>query len=343
MPPKKATIGTIAAATGLSLATVSRALAGSTAVIPETRERVLATAKKLNYVRDRAAVRLKTGKTWVVAFIMDRRDVNQPAFKDLLLGVSDALADTEYHMIVLPDAKGGDPLESLRYVVERGLADAIVISHVSPEDVRVKYLLQQGFPFCTHGRTHLLLSGRVAADGAPKHPYVDFANEQYTGAAVATLAARGRKKLGILLPHEGATFREHLLNGFNAACKAHGVQGRAVSKLDIDGSADHVYTWAAAQARKYDGLVVTRESILIALMGGLTDCNLSIGRDIDVVTKYSTTLPLYIRQPLLGCFEDIALTGELIACNLLEQLDPGQTHTPLQTLLTPPPIEVLHE
>ena len=78
-------------------------------------------------------------------------------------------------------------------------------------------------------------------------------------------------------------------------------------------------------------------------MGGLTDCNLSIGRDIDVVTKYSTTLPLYIRQPLLGCFEDIALTGELIARNLLEQLDSGQTHTPLQTLLTPPPIEVLHE
>ena len=84
---KKATIGTISEVTGLSLATVSRALSGSEAVLPETRDKVLAAAKKLNYVRDRAAVRLKTGKTWVVALIMDRRDVNQPAFKDLLLGL----------------------------------------------------------------------------------------------------------------------------------------------------------------------------------------------------------------------------------------------------------------
>jgi hypothetical protein len=45
---------------------VSRALSGSEAVLPETRDKVLAAAKRLNYVRDRAAVRLKTGKTWVV-------------------------------------------------------------------------------------------------------------------------------------------------------------------------------------------------------------------------------------------------------------------------------------
>ena len=51
---KKATIGTIADVTGLSLATVSRALSGSDAVLPETREKVVAAAKKLNYVRDRA-------------------------------------------------------------------------------------------------------------------------------------------------------------------------------------------------------------------------------------------------------------------------------------------------
>ena len=97
---KKATIGTISEVTGLSLATVSRALSGSEAVLPETRDKVLAAAKRLNYVRDRAAVRLKTGKTWVVALSMDRRDVNQAAFKDLLLGVSDTLSATDYHLIV---------------------------------------------------------------------------------------------------------------------------------------------------------------------------------------------------------------------------------------------------
>jgi len=41
---KKATIGTISEVTGLSLATVSRALSGSEAVLPETRDKVLAAA-----------------------------------------------------------------------------------------------------------------------------------------------------------------------------------------------------------------------------------------------------------------------------------------------------------
>ncbi len=343
---KKATIGTISEVTGLSLATVSRALSGSEAVLPETRDKVLAAAKKLNYVRDRAAVRLKTGKTWVVALIMDRRDVSQPAFKDLLLGVSDTLSATDYHLIVLPDAKGPDPLETLRYVVERGLADAIVISHIASADVRVKYLLEKKFPFCTHGRTRLPSNSRSRQKDHTaylNHPFVDFANEDYAAAAVSALVARGRKKLGILLPHEGATFRMHLIEGFLEACKAHGVKGEAVSNLDTDGSPDHIYSWAAKQAKKYDGLVATRESILVALMGGLSDCGLTPGRQIDVVSKRSTSMPLYMRQPVLACFEDIALTGQLIAHNLLHQLDPAHHEASLTTLLSPPPIEVLYE
>jgi LacI family transcriptional regulator len=98
---EKATIHTIAKSTGLSLATVSRALAGSPILLPQTRDKVLEAARDCNYVRDRAAVRLKTGKTHVLAFVMDRFDASQPGFKDLLLGLGDAIAGTDYPLIVL--------------------------------------------------------------------------------------------------------------------------------------------------------------------------------------------------------------------------------------------------
>ena len=87
MSAEKPTVRTLAQATGLSLATVSRALSGSASVLPATRERVLSVARELHYVRDRAAVRLKTGKTQVLAFMMDRYDASQPGFKHLMLGV----------------------------------------------------------------------------------------------------------------------------------------------------------------------------------------------------------------------------------------------------------------
>ena len=48
MSDKKPTISTIAKITGLSLATVSRALAGAPSVLAPTRDKVLLVAKQLN-------------------------------------------------------------------------------------------------------------------------------------------------------------------------------------------------------------------------------------------------------------------------------------------------------
>lgn len=343
MSDKKPTISTIAKLTGLSLATVSRALAGADSVLPPTRDRVLQVAKEINYVRDRAAVRLKTGKTYVVAFLMNRLDANQPAFKDLLLGVSDALSDTDYHMIVLPESIDGDGLETLRYVVDRGLADAMVITHTKPKDPRVQYLLDKNFAFATHGRTRMGHNKAICDGFGHAHPFVDFANEQYAQLAVDALVARGRKKLAILLPREGGTFRLHLVEGFMQACEHAKVHGVTVPNLDMDGSAEHIYTWAAQQACEFDGLIVTRESPLVALLGGLSDAKLKLGHHLDLVTKYSTSWPVYLRQPLLGCFEDIELTGRTIAQRLLHQLDPANHALPATYLFTPPAIESIHD
>ena len=343
MSHKKPTISTIAKITGLSLATVSRALAGAPSVLAPTRDKVLLVAKQLNYVRDRAAVRLKTGKTCVVAFLMNRWDANQPAFKDLLLGVSDALRDTEYHMIVLPESVEGDRLETLRYVVDRGLADAMVITHTTPQDPRVRYLMERNFAFCTHGRTRLLDDDLARDPFGHAHSFVDFANEQYAQASVEALVARGRKKLAILLPREGGTFRMHLLEGFMQACEQAKVEGVTAANLDMDGSSEHIYTWATKKAKQYDGLVVTRESPLMALMGGLGDAGLVLGRELDVVTKYSTSTPMYLRQPLLGCFEDIEMTGRTIAQRLLHQLDPAHHASPSTYLFAPPLIKEIYD
>ena len=53
-------------------------------------------------------------------------------------------------------------------------------------------------------------------------------------------------------------------------------------------------------------------------------------------------LPRYVRQPLLGCFEDIYLTGTSLGTSLLHQMTaPGAA--PQHILFQPPPIESLYE
>ncbi len=331
MTKKNGTIPQIAEATGLSLATVSRALAGLPNVLPGTREKVLEAARQLNYVRDRAAVRLKTGKTQVIAFLMDPFDSTQPGFINLLLGLSESVRGTDYHVIVLPGTADEDRLAAVRYVVERGMADGIVMSHTTPQDERVAYLQEQGFPFVTHGRTHI----------AQPHGYVDFSNEQFAAMGVRALTARGRTRLAILLPQSGSVFCSHLAEGFIAACAQDRVQGECIDQISLDDDPEAIYEWAQNHAARFDGLVVSREAPVLPLLSAIGDCGLQIGPDMDLVIKYSSSLPHYIRQPLLACFEDLHLAGKTLGQSLLAHFArPGSTTA--QVLFLPPNLEVFH-
>ena len=64
------TLKTIAAATGLAIATVSRALKDAPDIGEDTKRRVRETATLLGYRPNRAGVRLRTGKTNVIALVL---------------------------------------------------------------------------------------------------------------------------------------------------------------------------------------------------------------------------------------------------------------------------------
>jgi LacI family transcriptional regulator len=122
-----------------------------------------------------------------------------------MLGISDALQDTDYHLIVMPEGTDANRIKALRHVVEE-LADGVVITHTMPDDARVRYLQQAPLPFVTHGRTRI----------TPEHAYVDFANERYAADAVHALYAQGRRRSAILLPGPAApfgTFRQAVFAG----------------------------------------------------------------------------------------------------------------------------------
>lgn len=102
------TIRHIAQSTNLSIATVSRALRGDPSVRPSTRKRILKAADELGYQRNRAAVRLKTGKTRVIGFILNRGEPSDTFARQLLLGLTDRLLQDDYHLIVLPEPTSTD-------------------------------------------------------------------------------------------------------------------------------------------------------------------------------------------------------------------------------------------
>ena len=67
----KPTLRTLSQETGFAVATVSRALAGDPRIAATTRETVSAAATRLGYVPDRAARRLRTGRTQVISLLLN--------------------------------------------------------------------------------------------------------------------------------------------------------------------------------------------------------------------------------------------------------------------------------
>ena len=70
---RRATIRSISDETGLSLATVSRALKASPAVRPETARLVRDAAEKLGYRRSAVAANLRSGRTGLLSLVIDRK------------------------------------------------------------------------------------------------------------------------------------------------------------------------------------------------------------------------------------------------------------------------------
>src|SRR4029079_9453033 len=153
---KRATLKTIAEATGFALTTVSRALKNEPDIGAETRAKVQAVAAELGYRPDRAAQGLRTGRTLVVGLILDQTLAVAEFERRIIAGVSKVIYDeTDYNLVVLPHTDNADPLESVRYFVDDAQVDGLIFAHTTPQDTRVRFLLDRGVPFVTHGRTEL--------------------------------------------------------------------------------------------------------------------------------------------------------------------------------------------
>ncbi|MEN9062175.1 LacI family DNA-binding transcriptional regulator [Ponticoccus litoralis] len=220
----KPTLRTVADATGFAVTTVSRALSGDPKIAPATRQKVAEAARRLGYVPDRAAQRLRTGRTKVITLLINPDHEFLGFLSQIQTGIVEALRGTGYSVTLMPDFIADDRIAVIENILRNRLADGIILSRTECFDPRVRLLLERGFPFVSHGRTEFT---------AP-HPYVDFDNESFARQAVQRLVAKGRRRLMIVLPEKQFTFAQHLRYGFLSAVREAGVDHVIAGDLTLE-------------------------------------------------------------------------------------------------------------
>ncbi|GEO85042.1 MULTISPECIES: LacI family transcriptional regulator [Alphaproteobacteria] len=323
---ERPTLKTIAFMTGLGITTVSRALKDAHDIGAETKERVRMVARQLGYQPNRAGVRLRTGKTNVIALVLSIDEEIMGFSSQMVFGISEVLSDTPYHIVVTPHSHSKDPMQPVRYILDTGSADGVIISRIEPDDPRVRLLTEENIPFATHGRT----------DAGIVHPYHDFDNEAFARQAVERLVARGRKRLALLQPPGKQTYCQHTRTGFQAGLRASGAQEVPLA-VTTDTPLAEIRDAVEALMRSDqapDGIVCSAGSAAIAVNAAIEAAGKRLGHDVDLVSKQSIPILNWIRPEIITAYEDVRLAGRELAKAVISRID-GVEPAVLQSISQP--------
>jgi LacI family transcriptional regulator len=316
-PDARPTLKTIALETGLAIATVSRALKDAPDIGEATKLRVRAAAARLGYRPNRAGVRLRTGKTNVIALVLSTEADVMNHTSRLISSIAQELRGTSYHMVVMPFFPDQDPMEPVRYLVETGSADAIIMNQTTANDARVRYLAAQNVPFATHGRTETGI----------EHPYFDYDNAAFARLAVTALAVRGRRRLLLIAPPHAHAYAGHMIAGFSQGAAEHG----AFAEVFADATSDSGGTAIeAAMTRRMamdpipDGIICGSTTAAMAAVTGAELNGLQIGQDFDIVGKEAFQFLRRFRREMLVLREDVGRAGAHLARAVINAIErPG--------------------
>lgn len=326
--PAKPTLKTISHLSGLAVPTVSRALNDAPDIGRETKKLVRKIANEIGYVPNRAGVRLRTGRTNVISLVMSTDHNNHTG--RLIASVAGGLRDTPYHLIVTPFFPDEDPLQSVRYIVETGSADAIILNQIMPKDPRVAFLMERNFPFATHGRS----------DWSSRHAYYDYDNEAYGRVAADGLFRRGRKHIALIGPPLEHSYAQHMHAGVKEATQRNGQKMSVIDTITSDTPSQETLPHVIAflkQNPQVDGIISGSTNAATAAVAAIEVSGRTLGEDMDIFTKEASPFLTLLRPELLACPEAVSEAGTFLAKAAINAIR-NPDAAPFQDLEVPTPV-----
>ena len=160
---KPATIRDVALRAGVSLATVSRALNGSSLVSEGTKKRIVAVAEELDFAPSLAARRLSLGKTQTITVVVSF--LTRPQAAERLRGIDAALADSEFDLLIYNVETVDKRNQYFQTLPLRQRTDGVIVVSLPPSEEDAPRLERSGVPVVfIDAREHTTGLPRVLGD-----------------------------------------------------------------------------------------------------------------------------------------------------------------------------------
>ena len=147
---KYITLKMVAERARVSVNTASRAINNKPDINLETKKRVLQIAKELGYIRNAAAVALRTKKTGTIGVVI--ADNRNPFYAEVLNGMEEAAREKNYHIILANTQRDYKKEEEAIKLLLAKRVDGLLITPVQDKDDDIKNLIEANIPFVVVGR-----------------------------------------------------------------------------------------------------------------------------------------------------------------------------------------------
>ena len=307
---------------GVSAGTVSNVISGSTQVGEETRKKVLAAIRTLNYHPNLIARSLKTNRTNTLGIIVP--DITVPFFPKVIRGAAAAASERGYLLIVL-DSENQHSRETE------------MISLLRSQRVDGILLVAAGGLKWPNNRASEITSGApmVCLDRLPDGLDVDSVcvdDCSAAGLAVSHLLAMGHKKIAILTGPPSLRNEQERLRGYRLALQKAGVPVR--DSLIWAGGFDPGEVSRACQkgllnsAGRPSALFTTNGVTGLEALRSIYSSGLSTPRDIAFVTFDEITLEEFFQPGISSVVQPAFDIGHRAVEVLLQRIAEGKSTNP---------------
>lgn len=314
----KITIVDVASAANVSFGTVSRVINNDIHVKPETRERVLQTMERLNYVVNRQAQKLAGGRSNVIGLLVP--DLGTGYIGEIIRGIDSELTISNYDLMLYTTHRTATKEAGYVFSLAQDMVDGLLL--VLPRNP-VDYagtLSQQKFPFVL-----------IDHQGTGKDcPAVGASNWQGAFNATNYLIQLGHERIGFITGSLDLGAATDRLDGYKTALRTNHI--RIDSELIFEGT--------FAQPDGYTGTIqflnvqspptaifASNDCMAMGVVDAIRDHGLKIPDDISVIGFDDIPQASLVRPALTTVQQPLEQMGRLATQMLLDILtNPDKKH-----------------
>jgi len=312
----------------LSASTISKALSDSHEISEDTKQRVLETASRLNYVPNPYASSLRGRKSRNIGLVIP--EVTDSFFSLAINGIESVAKEKGYHVLICLTHENFENEKTILKEFQGGRVDGVLIS-VSSETIHsdhIKDLISKGIP--------LIFFDRICEDVQTARITTNDFESGYL--ATKHLVERGCRQIAYLSISSSLAISNNRMKGYKQALKDFKIPFEEQDIVDCDN--DYIDNYEVIKKllgnkKRPDGIIACVEKFTTPIYLACRDLNLSIPRDVKVIS-FSNLEPATILNPSLTTITQPAFEiGKAAATILFKSFEKKSFKLELESIVLP--------